>query len=77
MKNGLQKKINVDGFAFGHPVKLIEVSEVVLQFDNQQSAADFLGINGRLIGVYVRAKTKIIKSKKDGKTYLIKKDKIA
>jgi hypothetical protein len=55
------------------PVELFEVSESPIAFDSSSAAASFLNLNDSVIAGYVRSKVKIIKSKKDGKVYLIKR----
>jgi hypothetical protein len=73
MNKGLSRKITRLHSEELSPVELTEVSNNVIDFDSKADAARFLGIQSSTLNVYVTAKIKIIRSKVDGKLYLIKR----
>lgn len=73
MDKNLRSKVNLKAEAV--PVELIEVPEQGVQFETTIAAEQFLGIASGVLASYVRGKVKLIKSKVDGKTYLIRKSK--
>lgn len=53
------------------PVFLREVSDQVIEHESLLDCADFLGLPAAMVSQYANCSRKIIKSKKDGKTYVI------
>lgn len=66
-------KIFIEGEQDAIPVQLTEVAECGMEFHSHHAAEQFLGLPKSTLSAYVRKKTKIIKSKVDGKVYLIKR----
>lgn len=72
-KTSLLRRANYGNIYGKNPVTLLEVSDIKHEFDSSAAASDFLGIHPAALAQYIKQKTKIIKSVKSGKLYLIKR----
>ena len=75
MEKGLRRQSNVLHQAEKQPVEMLEVIDSIVPFESIRDAANFLGVPSQTLTAYLRLKTRIIRSKTNGKTYLIKKGK--
>jgi hypothetical protein len=57
------------------PISLRLVSEEEIIIKNHVDASNFLGVQTALLTNYIKAKTQVIKSAIDGKTYMIRRAK--
>lgn len=74
MGTGINKNV---GLVEAATITLYEVSEKGIEFGSANKAGMFLGIAYQTLDSYASAGRKIIKSKVNGKTYLIRKTKTA